>query len=75
MDEIDALNERAATEAEWARRDQEVMAARLASQPPITLCEDCEEDLPQLRRELHATRCVECQSAWEKRRRQYREVR
>jgi RNA polymerase-binding transcription factor DksA len=74
-DEVDALNERAAVEAEWIRRDQEVMAARRASQPQLTFCEDCEEDLPPLRLQLHCPRCIDCQRAFERRSRQYREAR
>lgn len=74
MDDIDALNERAAKEAEWLRRDQEVMEARRAAKP-LTFCEDCEEDLTPARRAIFAMRCYECQVAYERRTRQYREKR
>ena len=73
-DEIDALNERAAREAEWRQRDREVMEARRA-QHLNTFCENCEDDLPQLRIQLHCARCIECQRAFERRSHQYREVR
>jgi RNA polymerase-binding transcription factor DksA len=66
-DEIDALTDRAAAEAEFARRAHAIEEAWKLAQPPLDFCEDCEDDLTSLRRQMRATRCVACQDHFEKR--------
>lgn len=75
MDEIDALEQRRAAEEEFARRAHEVLEQRELARPQLTFCEDCEEDLHPVRLQHHCTRCVDCQGAFERRVRQYRETR
>lgn len=68
-DEIDALTDRTAAEAEFASRAHQIEEAWKAAQPPRTFCEDCEVDLPVLRQQMRCTRCVDCQGRYEKRQR------
>ena len=68
-DEIDALTDRAAQEAEFAHRAHAIEEARKVAQPPLPFCEDCEVDLPVLRQQMRCTRCVDCQDHFEKRQR------
>lgn len=69
MDEIDRLEDRNAQEVEFARRDKEAQAAKLASQPEVENCVVCDEHLPGLRRAMHCIRCVDCQTLYERRQR------
>ena len=68
-DEIDALTDRTAAEAEFARRAHAIEEAWKASQPPTYFCEDCDAGITELRQALRATRCVDCQETFECRQR------
>ncbi|WP_191085656.1 TraR/DksA family transcriptional regulator [Roseococcus microcysteis] len=63
-DEADLAADR---ESVWLARTIE--AHRPRPQPGRLLCEDCEEPIPELRRQAlpSATRCIRCQSALENR--------
>lgn len=62
MDEADIAND--AVIADMERRLAEHRAAR--AKPAPENCEDCEEPIPQLRRDLRLRLCVECATAREK---------
>lgn len=68
-DEIDTLTDRAAAEAEFTARAKAIEEAWKASQPPLDFCEDCEEDLSELRKQMRCVRCVDCQTHYERRQR------
>ncbi|ANC00644.1 conjugal transfer protein TraR [Pseudomonas putida] len=56
---------------EQRQRDQAIAAARgrgPATGPSLTHCDDCGDEIPEARRALGGmTRCVPCQSTFEKR--------
>lgn len=66
-DEIDHLTDRAAQEAEFARRAHAIKEAWKLAQPPAQECMDCGEPLAELRQVMRCIRCVECQTAFEHR--------
>ena len=47
--------------------------AQQRSQPSLEHCEDCGEEIPQQRREISrgCTRCIHCQTLWERRKAGY----
>lgn len=55
---------------EQRQRDQAITAALARARPTgpsLTHCEDCDEEIPERRRALGGmTRCVPCQSTFEK---------
>lgn len=57
---------------EQRQRDQAIAAARATAQarstgPSLTHCEECDDPIPEARRALGGmTRCVPCQSIFEK---------
>ena len=67
-DEIDALTDRQAAEAEFDRRKRQIEADWQASQPAREFCADCEEAISPTRQEMRAIRCVGCQTDYERRR-------
>ena len=66
-DEIDALTDRQAAEAEFASRKRAIEADWQASRPPTYFCVDCDESIPHLRQVLRCTRCIDCQKEHERR--------
>ena len=61
-DTIDLANNLAALEMEHLLRARANEAAKRADSGPAVLeCEDCEEELPAVRVQMRATRCVACQ--------------
>jgi hypothetical protein len=67
-DEIDALNDRAAAEADFAARAHAIEEGWRLAQAPQQGCIDCEELLSELRQQMRCARCVECQTSYERRR-------
>ncbi|MHC6223487.1 TraR/DksA C4-type zinc finger protein [Pseudomonas sp. X10] len=61
-----------AQDVEQRQRDQAIDAALAKARarsagPSLTHCEDCDDEIPEARRELGGmTRCVPCQSIFEK---------
>lgn len=55
---------------EQRQRDQAITAALARARstgPSLTHCEDCDEEIPEARRALGGmTRCIPCQSTFEK---------
>lgn len=74
MDDCDSTEERRAAEEAFALRKRQAELLELATKPPLTNCEDCDDSLPPFRQTLHCTRCVDCQRAFEQRTRQYRRM-
>ena len=74
MDELDSTENRRASEAELASHNREVMAARLAAKPAQEECNDCGEQLNEVRKLYHCARCVDCQWAFEKTLKLYRKL-
>lgn len=64
-DQIDQANE-------LAEREREFALAKIRTKPTafsLTHCEDCDDPIPQQRREIAqgCTRCVDCQQIFEQR--------
>lgn len=75
-DEIDQLTDRAAQEAEFAARKHAIEEAWRLAQPPTYFCEDCDAGITEIRQAMRCTRCVDCQTVFERRQRFFaREVR
>jgi RNA polymerase-binding transcription factor DksA len=67
-DEIDQLTDRATQEAEVSRRAHAIEEAYKMSQPPAEFCSDCEAAINPTRQAMRCTRCVDCQTDYERRR-------
>jgi hypothetical protein len=67
-DEIDALNDRAAAEAEFASRARAIEEGWRLATAPRQDCIDCKESLSELRQQMCCSRCVECQAGYEQKR-------
>lgn len=67
MDELDQLEDRHAAEMEFERRQREAEAAKQASRPQVDNCVECDELLPELRKQMHCNFCVDCQALRERR--------
>lgn len=70
-DRIDLANNLAALEIDHILRARANDAARRVAGadtgPAVTACEDCEDDLPDVRIAMRAARCVPCQEREDKR--------
>lgn len=72
MDELDALTLRQEQEEEFARRNRQVLEARVSASPIPTFCADCGDVLPTVRQQYHCLRCTDCQEFAERQARFFR---
>jgi RNA polymerase-binding transcription factor DksA len=72
-DNIDLANELASREIEHLLRARANAAAKAAAEsgPAVAECQDCDDELPAVRVQMRATRCVSCQECADKRDRMF----
>lgn len=66
VDDLDKLEEYNEAQQQLEAKRRQAEEARRASEPDVESCLECDEPLPELRKQMHCKLCVDCKAAQER---------